>query len=480
MIEIVGLGPGAKEALTIGALEVLKNASRVYLRTEKHPTVDYIKTLGIDFVAFDDKYEIGTSFDEVYESIAQDLVSQHDKYGNIVYAIPGHPLVAEKTVTLLIKLCNDKNIDYKILPAVSFIDAIMESLKIDPVNGLKIIDSFDLKNQIQDRRSGVIITQVYNNLIASEVKLWLSQYYDDDTEIYFVRAAGVEGLEVIKKIPIYEIDRQKDIDHLTSLYIPQNTKSKDFNDLLQIMDTLRGAKGCPWDKEQSHESLKKYLIEECYEVLEAIDEKNEDMLIEELGDVLLQVVFHAKIGKEEGYFDISDVIKGICNKMIHRHPHVFGTGIINTSKEVLTIWDKIKKDEKGFDTYTEELKHVGKNLPALMRADKVQNKASKIGFDFNKVECAMDKVIEELQEVKDVYKSNNKAKILEEVGDLFFSVVNVSRFLDIEPESALHCTIEKFIKRFHYMEKVSLGKGLKLENMSLNDMNLLWNEAKTI
>ena len=480
MIKIMGLGPGAKDALTIGALEVLKSASRIYIRTEKHPTVDYIRTLGIDFVTFDDKYEAGTSFDEVYDLIAQNLLSEQAKYGDIVYAVPGHPLVAERTVTILIKLCDEQNIEYEILPAVSFIDAMMESLKIDPVSGLRIIDSFDLKNQIGDRRSGVIITQVYNKLIASEVKLWLSQYYEDDSEIYFVRAAGVKGIEVIRKIPIYEIDRQTDIDYLTSLYIPKNTKSKDFNDLLEIMDILRGAEGCPWDKEQSHESLKKYLVEECYEVLEDIDEKNDDMLIEELGDVLLQVVFHAKIGKEQGYFNINDVIAGICNKMIHRHPHVFGTETINTSEEVLTTWDKIKRDEKGFETYTEELKHVGKNLPSLMRAEKVQKKASKIGFDFDKVESAMDKVIEELKEVKDVYKSNNKAKILEEIGDLFFSVVNVARFLDIEPESALHCTIEKFIKRFDYMEKVSLERGMKLEEMSLNGMDSLWNEAKTI
>ena len=480
MIKIMGLGPGAKDALTIGALEVLKSAARIYIRTEKHPTVDYIRTLGIDFVTFDDKYEAGTSFDEVYDLIAQNLLSEQAKYGDIVYAVPGHPLVAERTVTILIKLCDEQNIEYEILPAVSFIDAMMESLKIDPVSGLRIIDSFDLKNQIGDRRSGVIITQVYNKLIASEVKLWLSQYYEDDSEIYFVRAAGVKGIEVIRKIPIYEIDRQTDIDYLTSLYIPKNTKSKDFNDLLEIMDILRGAEGCPWDKEQSHESLKKYLVEECYEVLEAIDEKDDDMLIEELGDVLLQVVFHAKIGKEQGYFNINDVIAGICNKMIHRHPHVFGTETINTSEEVLTTWDKIKRDEKGFETYTEELKHVGKNLPSLMRAEKVQKKASKIGFDFDKVESAMDKVIEELKEVKDVYKSNNKAKILEEIGDLFFSVVNVARFLDIEPESALHCTIEKFIKRFDYMEKRSSEKGLELQNMSLSDMDLLWNESKTI
>lgn len=478
MIRIMGLGPGDKNAITIGALEVLKNSPMIYIRTEKHPTVDYIKNIGIQFSTYDHFYDVGSSFDEVYDLIAKDIIKNHADKGDLVYAVPGHPLVAEKTVNILIGICKNENIKYEILPAVSFIDAMMESLEIDPVNGMKVIDAFDLKDQQQDRRCNTIITQVYNKFIASEVKIWLSQYYNDDKEIYFVRAAGVKGLENIRKIHIYEIDRQLDIDYLTSLYIPKDDEVKDFKDLLGIMEILRGENGCPWDREQTHESLKKYLIEECYEVLEGIDEKSEDMIVEELGDVLLQIVFHAEIGKEDGYFDINDVIKGICDKMIFRHPHVFGKEHLNTSEEVLNSWDNIKKKEKGYESYTEELEHVAKNLPSLIRSEKIQKKASKIGFDWDNVEDVMDKVLEEIQEVKDVYKGNNKAKIIEEVGDLLFSVVNVARFLDIEPESALNCTIEKFIKRFSYMEKASKEKGLKLDQMPLKQMDKLWNEAK--
>jgi tetrapyrrole methylase family protein/MazG family protein len=286
-------------------------------------------------------------------------------------------------------------------------------------------------------------------------------------------------MENIRKIPLYELDRQDDIDHLTSVFIPKNLgNTQDFYDLLGIMETLRGVDGCPWDKEQTHESLKRYLIEECYEVLEGIDEKDEDMLVEELGDVLLQIVFHAEIGKEEGYFSIRDVIEGICNKMIERHPHIFGNVHVNNSDEVLANWDEIKKKEKGFETYTEELRHIAKNLPALIRAEKIQAKAKKAGFDWDKVEDALDKVFEEFQEVKDVYKGENKAKILEELGDLIFASVNVCRFLDINPEDALNYTIEKFIKRFDYIEKSAEQKGMKLNEMTLEQMDDLWEQAK--
>ena len=347
MIRIVGLGPGDKDAITLGTLEVLKNGGNVFLRTYKHPNVEYLEQLGVKFETYDEIYDNAENFDEVYSSIAEKLMKEQKSYEDIVYAVPGHPLVAEKSVSNLIKLCEEHGIKYEIYPAVSFIDVIMESLQIDPVNGLKVIDAFDIHNQLFDKRIGTIVTQVYNNYIASEVKLALSEYYKDDTEIYFIRAAGVKGMESIRKIPLYELDRQEDIDHLTSVYIPKDlSNTYDFKDFTDIMGTLRGEDGCPWDKEQTHESLKRYLIEECYEVLEAIDANDEDMMIEELGDVLLQVVFHAQIGKEEGYFDITDVIKAVSTKMIERHPHIFGNVKADTSEEVLANWDEIKKKEK--------------------------------------------------------------------------------------------------------------------------------------
>ncbi|MCB2313884.1 nucleoside triphosphate pyrophosphohydrolase [Clostridium tagluense] len=480
MIKVVGLGPGAIGSLTIETLEILKNGKKIYLRTEKHPTVDYLKSLSIQFETYDDRYEEHNNFDEVYRDIAEDLIQKHEMYGDIIYGVPGHPLVAETSVKLLIQLCEKNKIDIEILAAVSFIDAVIQSLKLDPIEGLKIIDAFDIKNQVLDKRVGLLITQVYNKFIASEVKLALLEYYKDDMEIYFVRAAGIKGLECTRKIKLYELDRQEDIDYLTSIYIPKELEATlDFQDLIDVMNTLRGENGCAWDKEQTHESMKKFLIEECYEVLEAIDEKDEDKIIEELGDVLLQVVFHAQIGKEQGYFNINDIIKGVTSKMINRHPHIFKNIENKNSQQVLETWENIKIEEKGFNNYTDTLKHVPKNLPGLMRACKVQEKASKIGFDFDSVEPAMEKVLEELQEVKDVYKGKNRAKILEEVGDLVFTTVNVARLLDIDPEFAVNYTIDKFINRFEYIEENASHRNLDLKNMSLAEMDVLWNESKS-
>ncbi|MDK0539110.1 nucleoside triphosphate pyrophosphohydrolase [Clostridium perfringens] len=480
MLKIMGLGPGAYEALTIGALKELKNNKNIYFRTEKHPTVDFLKDEGIKFESYDHAYEKYDSFDDVYKYIAEDLITKIKDDEDLIYAVPGHPLVAEKSVINLIELCKENNIQYEVLPAVSFVDAMMEALQVDPIEGVKIIDAFDMKNQILDKRVGTIITQVYNNFIASEVKLRLLEGYEDDTEIIFVRAAGVEGLESIRKIPLYELDWQEDIDYLTSIYIPKDLgNKKDFQDLLDIIETLRNPGGCPWDREQTHESLKSALLEECYEVIDAIENEDEDALIEELGDVLLQVVFHASIGKEDGYFDIMDVIGGISNKMINRHPHVFGNEEANTSEQVLVNWDEIKKEEKGIKTLTEEMQNIAKSLPATTRAYKVQKKAKKVGFDWDDVNCAMDKVKEELNEIKEVYNCEDKSIIEGEVGDLLFACINVARFLEVDGELALDKTIKKFINRFSYIENEAIKNNKNLKDMTLEEMDKLWEEAKT-
>ncbi|MFH5910064.1 bifunctional methyltransferase/pyrophosphohydrolase YabN [Clostridium perfringens] len=480
MLKIMGLGPGAYEALTIGALKELKNNKNIYFRTEKHPTVDFLKDEGIKFESYDHAYEKYDSFDDVYKYIAEDLITKIKDDEDLIYAVPGHPLVAEKSVINLIELCKENNIQYEVLPAVSFVDAMMEALQVDPIEGVKIIDAFDMKNQILDKRVGTIITQVYNNFIASEVKLRLLEGYEDDTEIIFVRAAGVEGLESIRKIPLYELDWQEDIDYLTSIYIPKDLgNKKDFQDLLDIIETLRNPGGCPWDREQTHESLKSALLEECYEVIDAIENEDEDALIEELGDVLLQVVFHASIGKEDGYFDIMDVIGGISNKMINRHPHVFGNEKANTSEQVLVNWDEIKKEEKGIKTLTEEMQNIAKSLPATTRAYKVQKKAKKVGFEWDDVNCAMDKVKEELNEIKEVYNCEDKSIIEGEVGDLLFACINVARFLEVDGELALDKTIKKFIKRFSYIENEAIKNNKNLKDMTLEEMDKLWEEAKT-
>ena len=251
-----------------------------------------------------------------------------------------------------------------------------------------------------------------------------------------------------------------------------------FSDLVDIMKLLRSENGCPWDREQTHESLKKYLIEETYEVLEVIDLNDKKRLCEELGDLLLQIVFHAQIAKEEATFTIDDVITGVCRKMVVRHPHVFGEVKAETSDEVLTNWEQIKKKEKGIESQTDVLKDVPSNLPALMRSYKVQQKAAQVGFDWNNIEDVFKKLEEEIIELKDVYKSKDVERITDEVGDVLFSIVNLSRFLKVQPELALTSSINKFISRFEYIETESRKEGKKLEDMSLEEMDELWNKAK--
>lgn len=255
---------------------------------------------------------------------------------------------------------------------------------------------------------------------------------------------------------------------------------KSIHDLIEIIEALREEDGCPWDRQQTHESIKKAIIEESYEVMDAIDKDDEDGIVEELGDVLLQVVFHSVLGKEEGRYDLGDIIDGICNKMIYRHPHVFGKDKVENTKEVLVNWDELKKKEKNLETTTDELKAVARALPALIRAKKVQGKARKVGFDWDRVEDVALKVEEELKEVLDVYKSENRAMITEEVGDLLFACVNISRFLNVDPEEALNIATDKFIRRVGYIEGKAMGKGVGLKEMSLEEMDILWNEMKKL
>lgn len=476
MINIIGLGPGSPEDLTIKSINLMKTANNLYLRTAKHPNVSYIKSLGIDFNTFDDFYDSKERFDDVYESIARKIVDTDD----VVYAVPGHPLVAEKSVQLIIKYAKEENKEVNIISALSFVDAVLNSLRIDPVEGLKIIDGLQIQTQRPDLGVGNIITQVYSRLVASDIKIGLMDYYHDEQEVYIVRAAGVPGEERIEKMHLYEIDRVEWVDYLTTLYIPpvKNKRSYDFNDLIHVMERLRAEDGCPWDREQTHTSLKKYLIEESYEVIDAIENDDIDAICEELGDVLLQVVFHSQIGKEFGEFDIKDVINAVTKKMIVRHSHVFGDDRCSTAEDVLINWEENKRKEKNIKSYTESLKAVPKSLPALMRSSKVQERAAKAGFDWDNIEGPLSKVKEELYELLEVYATKEYDKIKEELGDLLFSIVNLSRFLNINSEEALTGTVEKFIKRFEFIESSSIKMGKKINEMTLTEMDELWNNAK--
>ncbi len=258
-----------------------------------------------------------------------------------------------------------------------------------------------------------------------------------------------------------------------------NFVQKDFydvRDLEEIVAVLRAPGGCPWDAEQTHESSRRDFLEEAYEVAEAIDEGDSDHLKEELGDVLLQVVFHAQMEKEAGRFNLDDAADGVCKKLIYRHPHVFGEVEVSGSSQVLENWDKLKRKEKGQDTHTDALNSVARSLPALWRAEKVQKKARKAGFDWDEISGPMDKLYEELDELKNAVEENSN--IEEELGDLLFATVNLARFVQVDCENALTAATDKFIRRFAQVEKLANEQGRAMESMTLDELDKLWDEAK--
>lgn len=253
-----------------------------------------------------------------------------------------------------------------------------------------------------------------------------------------------------------------------------------MQDLLQIMKILRSPQGCPWDREQTHQSIRSNFIEETYEAIEAIDTQNRELLLEELGDVLLQVVFHAQMEEEQSSFCFDDVVDGICKKLIVRHPHIFSDVVAHTSDEVLKNWDAIKMRTKAQRTQSEAMDSVSRALPSLMRSTKIQQKAAKVGFDWPDVQGALEKVSEELGELKEAIAEENAAHREEELGDLLFSVVNVARFLKVDSEHALAKACDKFIKRFSNAEQLAQEKEMDMKTSSLEELDSLWEQAKKI
>ena len=447
----------------------------------------------------------------MYRKISEFIVEE-GKSEDVVYAVPGHPRVAEKTVDMIEKLAKENNIDVDVVASMSFVDAMFEALAFDPSNGFRLVDAFEMQTSYIDTDINLIVTQVYDEFIASEVKLYLMDRYDDEQEVYIVRGAGIKGEEFIKKVRLCELDwAENEFDYLTSLYVPkvENKKYNTVHDLELIMDKLRAPDGCDWDKKQTHESLKNSVIEEAYELYNAIENDDIDEMIEELGDVLLQVIFHCQIGKEEGMFDLGEVANGICTKLITRHPHIFGDANINR-EEFEKTWEEIKKKEKGESTITEGIKRIPVYLPALMKAEKVQHKAALVGFDWDDIYDVFSKVEEEYEEVREAYELDfagfiadkyagedvlEKIKeesadlldeyhrmkiqyIKEELGDLLFSIVNLARFLDVDTTEALNGTIDKFVNRFGFVEEKIIESGKTFDEMSLEEMDAFWDQAK--
>ena len=480
-LTVVGLGAGDIDQLPLGIYKTLKSSSRLFLRTKEHPVIRQLEEEGIQYESFDSIYEAHDSFDEVYENIVQKLVSLSES-GPIVYGVPGHPLVAEKTVQLLLERQKSGQLSLDIKGGQSFLDPLFTAVGLDPIDGFQLLDGTSLtKEEIQPTQA-LIIGQVYDAFIASEVKLTLMEIYPDDFEVVLVTAAGTKE-EVVQNVPLYELDRVTSLNNLTSVYVPkvkdEEILYKQFSSLRHTIATLRGPNGCPWDQKQTHETLKRYLIEETYELLDAINNEDVDGIMEELGDVLLQVMLHAQIGEDEGYFNIDEVIETINEKMIRRHPHVFGDISVEDADEVVSNWEQIKREEKLERETQSLLDSVAKSLPSLSRALHLQKKAGKVGFDWQDDAPMWAKIEEEIGELKvELKKDRNEKKAMQEFGDLLFALVNIARYYAIEPEDALHATNEKFYRRFGFIEEKVKSKGKEMTDLSLEELDAIWEEAK--
>lgn len=476
-IKVIGLGPGDFGYITMECWDLMQQTEHLYLRTAKHPTVPMLEQRGVAFATYDDFYEKAEDFSALYQAIVDDLLAKAKQGMDVVYAVPGSPMVAEKTIVLLREQAETAGVQVDILPGMSFVEVLYGKLGIDPIDGLTIIDAEDFDQLPVDMPTGLVVTQVYNQQIASDTKLSLMEVFPDEYPVTFIHKLGMPD-ESIRQVPLYELDRQPDIDYLTSLYIaPQPPKHAfDVEPLKEIIQTLRSPGGCPWDIAQTHASVRQNLIEETYEVLEAIDLEDSDLLCEELGDLLMQVVFHARMSEEAGDFSMQDVIDGVTEKLVRRHPHVFGDIQASDAGAALMSWEKVKQVEK--QERKSCLDGVPKGLPALLSAQKLQHKAAKVGFDWDEIGPVWEKIQEELAELQEAVAQKDEAHVQEELGDVLFSIVNLARFLKINAEIALLECNRKFKKRFTFVENEVKARGGKWEAFSLAELDEFWNQAK--
>ncbi len=494
---MVGLGPGRPGLMTSEALAAIAATPVRWLRTSRHPSAGAVPGAS----SYDYLYESAASMQEVYAGIVEALAASAAKEKRIIYAVPGSPVVAERSVELLRA---DPRVRAVVLPGVSFVDVAFSRLGVDPLAaGARLVDGHRFAAEAAGSRGPLLVGQCDSLAVLSEVKLAIGSVLDQQGLVPGLtsspgRAGGFEvtvlqhlGLpdESVRRVAWDDLDRDVEPDHLTSLWL--GALADPFaSELVRLEELVRALRArCPWDREQTHQSLTRYLLEESYEALEAIEELGPDgagyqHLEEELGDVLFQVVFHSVLAAEQGQFALGDVARNVHDKLVGRHPHVFGDVVAKTPDDVLRNWELIKKQEKGRASVMDD---VPRNLPALLYAHKVQRKAASLGFDWADVRGALDKVGEELAELTDALVSAvvgataapaGMGPVRDELGDLLFAAVNVARHVKVDPEAALREATAKFRRRFQAVEALAAERGLDLPGTGLAQLDLLWDEVK--
>ena len=390
-IQIVGLGPGPFNQLTLGAWQTLRAAPCLLLRTDRHPCVGEVRAgLRDDAVvqSCDDLYEQHAEFDDVYGAIVERLLALAAASETVVYAVPGHPAVGEATTPRIRAAAAEAGIAVEIVDGLSFVEPSFAAVGVDPMDGSQIVDAMLVARQhhpMVDVNLPLLLAQVYARWLASDVKLTLLNGYPAEHAVTIVQAAG-SPQQRLTTLPLAELDHGDHFDHLTSVYVPPLPPHSSFTALQELVAHLRAPDGCPWDREQTLESLRSDLLDECAELLEAIDAEADGSdqsaaICEEIGDVLLSAVMLTQIATEEGRFQMGDAVRGVVTKLIRRHPHVFGDVAVDGVDHVLANWDVIKAQEKAEQGVTRgPLDGISPGLPALEKARKLQSKAAKAGL----------------------------------------------------------------------------------------------------
>lgn len=477
-LTLLGLGPGHPAQLTCEARQVLSQASELWVRTLQHPALEALPS-SLPVYSFDSYYEEGERFEEVYQRIVEKVWELAQRPQGVIYAVPGHPFVAEATCPMLAQRAREANMPLRIVSGMSFLEPTFAALRIDPHPRLYLVDALLLSDAHippVPPDAPLLISQIYSRLVAAEVKTTLNTIYPDDHLVYLVHAAGTPA-ERVEELPLYSIDRSPHIGLLTSLYVPPLGEGTSFESFQELVAHLRAPNGCPWDRQQTHHSLRTHLLQEAYEALEAIDAENWESLREELGDLLLQIVLQAQIAMEEGEFNINQVIQEIYRKIVRRHPHVFGDLKVSGAQEVLANWEKLKEAERAANGQAERglLDGVPQSLPALAQAQEYQARAARVGFDWEQIDGVIEKVWEEIQEFR---QARDPGQLGQEFGDLLFTLVNLARWRGIDAESALREANARFRRRLAYLEQEARRRGIPLSALSPQDMDRLWQEAK--
>jgi tetrapyrrole methylase family protein/MazG family protein len=482
-ITIVGLGPGNGELLTRQAWQVLAAAEVVYLRTARHPAVADLPP-AVRRESFDYLYDAADTFATVYEEIVERLLARARAGEQVIYAVPGHPHVAEATVTALAESAGELNLPLSVVPGLSFVEPMLTALNLDALEGLQLYDALTVATYHHPPLNPdipALLGQVYNRLIAGELKLALMATYPDEHPVVLVHAAGTAEQQ-LERLPLFAIDRSPHIGHLTSLYLPPLPFPASLAALAEAVAVLRSPEGCPWDQEQTPQSLRAGLVEEVAEVLEALDTGDTTSLREELGDLLLHIVMQAQMAREEEHFRLNDLIGDIYAKIKRRHPHVWGDWEVENTADVLENWEAIKAREKaeGVDEEAHPpslLDDIPPTLPALALAHKIQARVRKVGFDWPSVQGVVAKLHEEIGELE---AARNPSEQQEELGDILFALVNWARWHGLDAEAALREANLRFERRFRLLEQLAVEKSLDLDKADLDQLEALWQQAKGI